>query len=227
MFSPFGEIENCRIIMDKVTGTSQGYGFVKYKTDDAAAKAIEIMNGHTVENKVLKVSLARPASPSIQQANLYVANLPKHYTKADIEQMFVPYGPLIETKILLDPATGVSRGVGFVRFASKDQAQIAIDSLNNHTPLGADTPIAVRFSDSREEKVRKGKSPSPAGFGLGAAGRFRFNPMATTVGTPPSAYTAQNAAFALYQAPGVPQGTSFVYAQPTASGIRICTLLEA
>jgi hypothetical protein len=54
-----------------------------------------------VENKTLKVSLARTANPALQQANLYVANLPKHYTKTELEQMFLPYGSLIETKILL------------------------------------------------------------------------------------------------------------------------------
>jgi ELAV/HuD family splicing factor len=236
MFTPFGEIENCRIIMDKLTGTSQGYGFVKYKTDDAAAKAIEIMNGQSVENKQLKVSLARPASPSIQQANLYVAGLPKHYTKADLEQMFLPYGALIEAKILLDPATGVSRGVGFVRFASKDQAQIAIDSLNNHVPLGAETPITVRFSDTREDKVRKGKSPSPAGF-MGGVGRgMRFNPMAApNAGAAASAYAPS--AYGMYaQAPmaqdplAAAAASGFgVYAQPAAAvaapGLAYCLFI--
>ena len=54
-----------------------------------------------LENKTLKVSLARAANSSMQQANLYVANLPKHYTKSELEQMFLPYGSLLEAKILL------------------------------------------------------------------------------------------------------------------------------
>jgi len=161
-----------------------------------------------VENKTLKVSLARAANPTIVQANVYVANLPKHYTKADIEQMFIPYGPLIETKILLDPATGISKGVGFVRFASRDQAQIAIDSLNNHVPLGADTPIVVRYSDSKEDKARKGKAPSPAGFAYGAPARqIRYNPMAP----PPQAAPSYGIpapppqVYQMYQTPMAPQ----------------------
>jgi len=231
MFTPFGEIENSRIIMDKVTGTSQGYGFVKYKTNDAAAKAIEIMNGQTVENKQLKVSLARPASPSIQQANLYVAGLPKHYTKADLEQMFVPYGPLVETKILLDPATGVSKGVGFVRFASRDQAQVSIDALNNHMPLGADTPIIVRFSDTKEDKVRKGKSPSPAGFGAARGFVPRYNPMGNSGGTAASAYSnVAQPPYGMYQVPigQVDPMANFGYGQPAAAaapGLAYCLFI--
>ena len=61
MFSPYGEIESCRIIMDKATGMSpsfvdlhvtypvvgqsQGYGFVKYTSEDGAQKAIQMLNG--------------------------------------------------------------------------------------------------------------------------------------------------------------------------------------
>jgi len=208
MFSPFGEIDNCRIIFDKLTGVSQGYGFVKYKSTEAAAKAIEIMNGQSVENKTIKVSLAHPI-PGVtgtEQANLYVANLPKHLTKIDLEQMFIPYGTLIETKILLDPATGMSRGVGFVRFAVKEQAQVAIDSLHNQIPIGSETPIVVRFSDTKDDKVRKGKSPGPAlgGYGGGvAAGRqLRYNPMAAAPQVQVPQYANQGPSAFAYQTPG-------------------------
>ena len=67
-----------------------------------------------VDNKTLKVSLAQKlagttggaaggggGSGGLQQSNLYVANLPKHYTKTELEQLFLPYGALLETKILL------------------------------------------------------------------------------------------------------------------------------
>jgi len=203
MFTPFGEIDSCRIIYDKTTGQSMGFGFVKFNTEEGANKAIQHMNGQPVENKTLKVSLARPATPSMQQANLYVANLPKHYSKTDLENMFLAYGPLIETKILLDPTTGVSKGVGFVRFASKDLAQVAIDNLNNQVPLGADTPIVVRFSDTRDDKARKGKSPSAA-YGYGG-GRLRYSPMAAA--TPAATiYGADYSGYGMYSAAALAQG---------------------
>lgn len=216
MFTPFGEVESCRIIYDKATSTSMGYGFVKYTTEESANKAIQIMNGQIVENKTLKVSLARPANPSVQQANLYVANLPKHYSKADLETMFMNFGPIIETKILLDPSTGVSKGVGFVRFASKEMAQIAMDSLNGQVPLGADSAIVVRFSDTREDKLRKGKSPSPA-FGFGG-GRLRYNPMGAAPAVAANPYGDMASQY-VYQTPGaMPQGIpdatgGYMYAQ--------------
>lgn len=188
MFTPFGEIESCKIVLDKASGQSQGYGFVKFTTDDAATQAIQLMNGRVVDNKTLKVSLARAATPQVQQANLYVANLPKYYTKTELEEMFQPYGQLIEAKILLDPATGVSKGVGFVRFAIRENAQMAIEALHNQIPLGADGPIVVRLSD---KEVRKSTTPSHV------RGQFRYNPMAAAA---PAAYGVSNVTV-----PGMPQ----------------------
>eukprot|EP01098_Paradermamoeba_levis_P000662 TRINITY_DN1074_c0_g1_i9.p1 TRINITY_DN1074_c0_g1~~TRINITY_DN1074_c0_g1_i9.p1 ORF type:complete len:152 (-),score=30.17 TRINITY_DN1074_c0_g1_i9:760-1215(-) len=114
MFFPFGEMESCKLMVDKTNGQSLGYGFVKYSTAEAASRAIAAMNGKTLDNKTLKVSLARPSSQAIQHANLYVGNLDKHMTKLALDQIFAPYGRIIDSKILIDPKTGESRGVGFV-----------------------------------------------------------------------------------------------------------------
>ncbi len=55
--------------------------------------------GQIVDNKTLKVSYARPGAV-MTPANIYVAGLPKLYSKTDLEQTFLPYGSIIETKIL-------------------------------------------------------------------------------------------------------------------------------
>lgn len=196
MFTPFGEIESCKIVLDKASGQSQGYGFVKFATDDAATQAIQLMNGRVVDNKTLKVSLARTATPQVQQANLYVANLPKYYTKTELEEMFQPYGQLIEAKILLDPATGVSKGVGFVRFAMREHAQMAIEALHNQIPLGADGPIVVRLSD---KEVRKSTTPTHV------RGQFRYNPMAAAAATPAAYGVPGMAQYSMYGQVGMPQ----------------------
>jgi len=100
MFFPFGELESCKLMVDKLTGQSLGYGFIKYTTIDAAERAIAAMNGRTIDSKTLKVSVARPSSPGIQHANLYVSQLDKHVTKLVLDQIFSNYGKIIDSKIL-------------------------------------------------------------------------------------------------------------------------------
>eukprot|EP01098_Paradermamoeba_levis_P000660 TRINITY_DN1074_c0_g1_i4.p1 TRINITY_DN1074_c0_g1~~TRINITY_DN1074_c0_g1_i4.p1 ORF type:complete len:340 (-),score=85.31 TRINITY_DN1074_c0_g1_i4:139-1158(-) len=154
MFFPFGEMESCKLMVDKTNGQSLGYGFVKYSTAEAASRAIAAMNGKTLDNKTLKVSLARPSSQAIQHANLYVGNLDKHMTKLALDQIFAPYGRIIDSKILIDPKTGESRGVGFVHFDTRNEAETAIKSLNGTILLGMNTPLVVKFADS-DDKVKR------------------------------------------------------------------------
>jgi RNA recognition motif-containing protein len=45
MFEPYGEIESCKLMLDKATSQSMGYGFVKYRTAAAAQKAITELSG--------------------------------------------------------------------------------------------------------------------------------------------------------------------------------------
>lgn len=59
LFQEYGEITSARIITDRNTGRSKGYGFVEM--DDAgAAKAIEELNGAEVDGRTLAVSEAKP-----------------------------------------------------------------------------------------------------------------------------------------------------------------------
>lgn len=58
LFEPFGEIESVRVILDRVTSHPKGYGFVKYTTEEAAKKAIQVMNGYEIGNKRLRVTRA-------------------------------------------------------------------------------------------------------------------------------------------------------------------------
>jgi len=64
LFSPFGEIEEALVISDKHTGRSRGFGFVTYKNDADADKAIEGMNEKEVEGRKIVVKEARPARES-------------------------------------------------------------------------------------------------------------------------------------------------------------------
>jgi RNA recognition motif-containing protein len=60
LFSSFGEIEEAVLIKDRFTGRSKGFGFVTFKEDEAAKKAISEMNDKEIEGRKLKVNEAKP-----------------------------------------------------------------------------------------------------------------------------------------------------------------------
>jgi hypothetical protein len=97
LFTPYGEISHCKLVLDKITGTpnpcsgftsshvihdgcslnitgaSAGYGFVKYTADEGAHKALSALNGFQLNGKTLKVSIARPMHQKNEKTTLYVA----------------------------------------------------------------------------------------------------------------------------------------------------------
>lgn len=60
LFSSYGEIEEAIVISDKYSGRSKGFGFVTFKNDADAQKAIAEMNDKEVEGRNLKVNEAKP-----------------------------------------------------------------------------------------------------------------------------------------------------------------------
>lgn len=59
-FAPFGEVKRAKIVMDRETNRSKGFGFVEMDDDVAAKKAIEELNGKDVGGRALRVNEARP-----------------------------------------------------------------------------------------------------------------------------------------------------------------------
>ena len=90
-------------------GQSLGYGFVNYVRPEDAEKAVNTLNGLRLQNKVIKVSYARPSSESIKGANLYVSGLPKNLSQPDLESLFAPYGKIITSRILCDNISGKAK----------------------------------------------------------------------------------------------------------------------
>ena len=59
-FAEYGEVTSARVITDKFTNRSRGFGFVEMSDDEAAKKAIAELDGGIVEGRAIKVSEARP-----------------------------------------------------------------------------------------------------------------------------------------------------------------------
>lgn len=60
VFAKFGEVKSAKVIMDRETGRSKGFGFVEMMTDLAGNEAIESLNGSEVEGRSLRVNEAKP-----------------------------------------------------------------------------------------------------------------------------------------------------------------------
>jgi RNA recognition motif-containing protein len=74
-FQEYGEVSSAKVIMDKYTNRSKGFGFVEMPDDAAAQKAIAELDGGMVEGRAIKVMVAKPkeersgSKPSYSNSN--------------------------------------------------------------------------------------------------------------------------------------------------------------
>lgn len=68
-FTPFGEVTSAKVINDKFTGKSRGFGFVEMTDDEAARKAIAELDNGSVDNRNIRVTEARPKEDRPARSN--------------------------------------------------------------------------------------------------------------------------------------------------------------
>lgn len=155
LFSKIGPLKSCKLMYDRQTGYSFGYGFVEYLNEEDAKKAVETLNGYQIEHKRLKVAFARPNCDETKNTNLYIRNIPMSYNEQQLAELFSQYGDVIQVRLLRDQNTTYSRRIGFVIMATKQMAQHAIQNLDNTLPPnGGNEPIYVKYADEDGNKKR-------------------------------------------------------------------------
>jgi len=86
--------------------------------------------------------------------NIYVGNLSFETTEEDVRGAFEAFGQVESVKLITDKYSGESRGFGFVKMPSKDEAQAAISGLNGKDLKGR--TLNVNEARPRSERPRGG-----------------------------------------------------------------------
>ncbi len=111
----------------KVGCTSNGYGFVRFKTEDDANKAISAFD---TKDEMVVERFDREAKSKQAFNNLYVKEFPATWKDADLKARFEKYGPLGSVKVQ-SAGSGTGSGFGFVCFEKPEDAQTAINKEHN------------------------------------------------------------------------------------------------
>lgn len=63
LFEPFGQVASAKIIADRETGNSRGFGFVEMNSDTEAGQAMAKLNNKEIEGRLISVTVAREKAP--------------------------------------------------------------------------------------------------------------------------------------------------------------------
>lgn len=95
--------------------------------------------------------------------NIYVGNLSREVTDAELRQEFEAFGKVTSVNIIKDRYSGQSRGFGFVEMATKEEGQAAIDGLKGKSMQGRE--LDVSEARPRTEGGGGGRGGRPGGGG--------------------------------------------------------------
>ncbi len=71
LFSEFGEVASAKVIIDRETNRSKGFGFVEFDDDAAAKAAMDKLNNSELNGRTIIVNEARPMEPRPPRPNNY------------------------------------------------------------------------------------------------------------------------------------------------------------
>lgn len=95
--------------------------------------------------------------------NIFVAKLSFRTQSDDLREAFEAFGEVDSAKVIVDQFTGKSKGFGFVEMPNDDEAQAAIDALNESDMDG--NTIVVKKAEPRESRDRGGFNRGGGGGG--------------------------------------------------------------
>jgi polyadenylate-binding protein len=158
-FSMFGSILSCKVACD-LEGNSKGYGFIHFETEESAQKAIEKVNGMLLDGKKVFVGKFQPRAARMREmgesaqhfTNVYVKNFGEDLDREKLEKLFSQFGPILSCTVMTDN-DGKSKGFGFVSFENPEDAEKAVDVMNEHEEgPGAEHKLIVCRAQKKGER---------------------------------------------------------------------------
>ncbi|KAJ7958128.1 Polyadenylate-binding protein [Quillaja saponaria] len=137
-FASTGEIASIKVIRNKQTGLSEGYGFVEFYSHAAAEKVLQNYAGILMPNveqpfrlNWATFSTADKRSDSVPDLSIFVGDLAADVTDSMLHETFASKYPSVKAaKVVFDANSGRSKGYGFVRFGDENERSQAMTEMN-------------------------------------------------------------------------------------------------
>lgn len=178
---------NVRLILDRETGRSKGFGFADLESNADAQKVIEAFNEQDLEGRPCRAEIATGSVPQRSNPNsgksynndkpkgepsstLFVGNLSFNSNEDSLYSAFGDHGKVIGVRIPTDKESGRMKGFAYVEFSSVEDAQNALKSMDGAPVDGR----AVRL-DFAGARSNDGGGAGAGGFRGGSRGGGRGN----------------------------------------------------
>ncbi|KAL5790742.1 hypothetical protein ACOSQ2_005630 [Xanthoceras sorbifolium] len=137
-FSHTGQVVNVKVIRNKQTGQSEGYGFVEFYSRAAAEKVLQSYSGSIMPNTEqpfrlnwATFSAGDRRTEAGSDLSIFVGDLAPDVTDSMLQETFSSkYSSVKGAKVIIDSNSGRSKGYGFVRFGDENERSRAMTEMN-------------------------------------------------------------------------------------------------
>ncbi|KAH7276560.1 hypothetical protein KP509_39G011900 [Ceratopteris richardii] len=149
----FGDVDDCIVMKDRMTGQSRGFGYVTFRTVEDARKAAtsqHVLNGRSLDVKIATPKDEMVPSASRKVSRIFVARIPSEVTEGAFRSHFEKYGTIIDAYMPKDAGSRSHRGIGFITFDNPE----SVDRIMNETHELGGVLVAVDRATPKEETLK-------------------------------------------------------------------------
>ncbi|XP_069482251.1 heterogeneous nuclear ribonucleoprotein D-like [Ambystoma mexicanum] len=181
--STFGEVVDCTIKTDPVTGRSRGFGFVLFKEAISVDKVLELKE-HKLDGKLIDPKRAKALQGKEPPKKVFVGGLSPDTTEEQIKAYFGVFGEIENIELPMDTKTNERRGFCFITYADEDPVKRLLESRYHQIGSGkCEIKVAQpkEVYKQQQQQQKGGGRVAVAGRG-GSRGRGRGQSQSWTPG---------------------------------------------
>ncbi|XP_040412455.1 heterogeneous nuclear ribonucleoprotein D-like [Cygnus olor] len=172
--SRFGEVVDCTIKTDPVTGRSRGFGFVLFKDAASVEKVLELKE-HKLDGKLIDPKRAKALKGKEPPKKVFVGGLSPDTSEEQIKEYFGAFGEIENIELPMDTKTNERRGFCFITYTDEEPVKKLLESRYHQIGSGkCEIKVAQPKEVYRQQQQQQkgGKSNASGGRG-GGRGRGR------------------------------------------------------
>ncbi|CAN1353826.1 Polyadenylate-binding protein RBP45 [Linum perenne] len=175
----YPSVKGAKVVIDRLTGRTKGYGFVRFNDEGEQMRAMTEMNGAFCSSRPMRIGVAsnkKTMAPRVFAASyqnsptpkdnendpnnttIFVGNLDSNVTDENLRELFGQYGQLVHVKI---PA---GKRCGFVQYANRSSAEEALNRLNGAEVSGQSIRLSWGRNSSNKQVISTSSSLHLPGY---------------------------------------------------------------
>ncbi|KAJ7327192.1 hypothetical protein JRQ81_016951 [Phrynocephalus forsythii] len=172
--SRFGEVVDCTIKTDPVTGRSRGFGFVLFKDAASVEKVLELKE-HKLDGKLIDPKRAKALKGKEPPKKVFVGGLSPDTSEEQIKEYFGGFGEIENIELPMDTKTNERRGFCFITYSDEEPVKKLLESRYHQIGSGKCEIKVAQPKDvyrQQQQQQKGGRGASSGGRG-GSRGRGR------------------------------------------------------